>query len=147
MKQDIGFKTFPELKKDYVGEDGLTYYSLKADLVFHDGENDIIIKPFSDGGTFYTNLASTPKFLHFMIPPDKNLYKYPSILHDFLYSSRDVSRRYADKIFLIAIKSELKRLLKDEDNPRTKLVDRIRYNLIAYSFWAMVRIFGKSFRV
>lgn len=144
--EQIGFKTFPSLEKEYE-KDGLTYYSLKSDLVFFDGENNITIKPFSDGGTFYTNLASTPKFLHFMIPPDKSLYKYPSILHDYHYSTKDVSRRYADKIFLIAIKSELKRLLKDEDNPRTKLIDRIRYNLIAYSFWAMVRLFGKSFRV
>ncbi len=141
------FLTRPDLELAYTDLDGINFYLLKSQLVFHNGSKNIIVNPVKDNDSFYTNLASTPRFLHWLIPPDKNLYKYPSILHDYLYSDRSVSRRYADKMFLIAIKSERNRIISETTNKRTKLVDRLRYSLIAYSFWAGVRIFGKGFRV
>ena len=147
MNKDIGFKTKPELETAYIDSKGIHFYILKTDLVFFNGEDNITVRTIYGNDTFYTNLASTPKFLHWLIPPDKSLYKYPSILHDYLYSERTVSRRFADKMFLLAIKSEMRDKLRATSNERTRVVDRIRYTFIAYSFWAMVRIFGKGFRV
>lgn len=147
MDKEIGFKTTLETTFDHLGNDGLKWYSLKSDLVFYNGKDNIIVRGVWNGETFLTNMASTPKWLHWLIPPDKKLYKRASVLHDWLYSHRDVSRRYADKMFLLAIRSEMRDILVNVGNPRTKWLRQIRYTFIAYSFWLAVRLLGKSFRV
>lgn len=146
MNNSIQFKTQLEYAFDHTGNDGRDWYYLKSDLVFFNGKKHLTVRPFEFGETFLTDMASTPKFLHFIIPPDKRLYKRAAVLHDYLYTDRTVSRRYADRMFLLAIRADMKEILVNVGNPRTKLLRSLRYTATAYIFYLVVRIFGKSFR-
>ena len=145
MRNDIGFKTELHLELEFENANGMKFYSLKTDLIFFDGKENIIVPSKMKNETFFTNLASIPKYLHWLIPPDKKLYRKSSVFHDFCYTQRHISRKRADKLFLLATRSELKKLVKQEKKLE-KLYDTIRYTVIAYSFYAMVRVFGRSFR-
>lgn len=147
MNKDIGFKTGLHIEFDHKGNDGLDYYALKSDLTFFNGKDNIVVRPTWNGETFMTNMASTPKWLHWIIPPDKRLYRRAAVLHDWLYCHRTISRRFADKMFLLAIRAEMRDILVNVGNPRTKWLRSLRYTFIAYSFYFAVRLFGRSFRV
>lgn len=47
---------------------------------------------------FRTDLASTPRFLWWLIPPSGE-YIEASVVHDFLYKKKIVNRETADKVF------------------------------------------------
>ena len=49
-----------------------------------------------------TDLASVPRFLHRVLPPD-GPWAEPAVLHDFLYRTKLVSRRCADMLLLEAM--------------------------------------------
>lgn len=146
MNKDIGFKTYPELNPEYEDDNGLMYYSLKTDLVFHNGIDDITVKRVWNQTVFMTNLASTPKFMHWLIPPDNKYYKYPAVLHDFLYDSHDIKRAYADRMFRLAIMSEYKRKIQSEEEQHDKFIYKVKAKIVGWSFWAGVRLFGRWFR-
>lgn len=48
---------------------------------------------------FRTNLASTPKWIHWLLPPDDPHYTRAAVVHDWLYAKAIVSRKDADIIF------------------------------------------------
>jgi len=48
---------------------------------------------------FITDFASTPRISWVLFPSSEGLYKIPSVLHDWLYTSGEVDREYADKVF------------------------------------------------
>jgi len=54
---------------------------------------------------FVTDLASTPRFIWALFPPDGE-YLEAAVLHDYLYKTHKVSKKYADNIFF----NEMKRL-------------------------------------
>lgn len=51
---------------------------------------------------FSTDFASTPKFMHWLIPPT-GIYGKAAVLHDYLYSTGMYSRQQCDDIFLEAM--------------------------------------------
>jgi hypothetical protein len=51
---------------------------------------------------FVTDLASAPRILWAIVPPF-GAYMGAAVLHDFLYSSKIVSRKDADRIFFAAM--------------------------------------------
>jgi len=146
MNKDIGFINRPDLLEEYPDENGVMFYSLKEDMKFFNGVNELLVRKAWNQTVFMTNLASTPKFLHWLIPPDNKYYKYPSVLHDWLYSQKDVPRSFADKMFRLAIISEYKRKIAIETEEHHKLRYRFKSAVVGWSFWAGVRLFGRWFR-
>lgn len=51
---------------------------------------------------YVTDLASTPRWLWWLVPPF-GAYLGAAVLHDFLYSSRPVTRVEADRAFFAAM--------------------------------------------
>lgn len=128
-RRHIGFKSRPNLNLEYE-EDDVKYYSMDKDLIFYNGTNNItILMRDANGGTFHTDIASIPTWLHWLYPPDKNKTKYPSILHDGLYEDKTTfARLYADWMYLLAMRTE-----------------RVNF-FIRWFFFISVRIFGKKYR-
>ena len=54
---------------------------------------------------FYTDFASVPKWLHWLIKP-QGRHSRPSVLHDYLYSLKHFKRYKADIIFYKAMKDD-----------------------------------------
>lgn len=75
---------------------------------------------------FRTNLANTPKWIHWLLPPDDPHYIRAAIVHDFLYGRATVSRKQADTIF---------RKLAIHDGTSTG---------VAYLMYICLRLFGSS---
>lgn len=71
----IKFTLFQEFK--YVGNDGVVYRVPKG---------------------FITDFASIPKYLHIFFSPI-GLYGKAAVLHDYLYSSKVVTKEKADRLF------------------------------------------------
>ena len=65
-----------------------------------DNDGELITVPAG----FITDFASVPRIFWTIFPPDGK-YTAAAILHDFLYSIQDRSRKEVDRIFLIAMKS------------------------------------------
>lgn len=65
----------------------------------------LIYKAFIVPTNFYTDFASVPKFLHWLIKP-QGRHSRASVLHDFLYTLRKFSRFKADVIFYQAMKDD-----------------------------------------
>ena len=81
---------------------------------------------------FRTDLASSPTFMHWVIPPDGE-YAWEACLHDYLYRTPlvPVTRKMADKIFYEALLCEAGKVGKVK----------------AYLMYKAVCIFGsKSYR-
>ena len=82
--------------------DKMDSFTLTEEFVYH--------ITFKDSGHyirvpagFSTDFASTPKWLHWMLPPT-GIYGKAAVLHDYLYSVYYTdSREFADKIFLEAM--------------------------------------------
>jgi hypothetical protein len=56
---------------------------------------------------FKTNLASIPRVLWSLIPPQFTSFVAPAILHDFLYNCPgNLNRRYADEVLYSALRAE-----------------------------------------
>lgn len=113
MKQDIGFKTFPKFKKEFIGNDGLPVYIMDRDLRFQLEEKDFVVKDSDNSGVFYTNLCSVPSFkifgfkvFWFLHKPTSKQTKKSSALHDFMHGQKSTSRHYDNWVYLIATKSE-----------------------------------------
>lgn len=87
--------------------------------------NDIVIPR-----GFITDFASTPKWIHWLFEPQSKYYSKASIVHDYLYFSKKLTRLEADKEFLNAMKDE-----QTELNPRTAWLTR-------YAFYWIVRAIG-----
>ena len=95
-------------------EEGEKYYSMDSDLIFCTGKivkgklEKIVIKAIDESGAiFYSNLASIPKLLRWLVKPDSKRIKFPALLHDGLYGETKLFKRvYADWIFLLALKVE-----------------------------------------
>jgi len=66
--------------------------------VGYKGSDDRITIPAG----FITDLATSPRILWSIIPPFGR-YLSPSILHDYLYFSKEVSRKKSDEIFYEAM--------------------------------------------
>ena len=76
---------------------------------------------------FETDYASIPRLFRFFFSPTEKGVWRAAILHDWLYANAPVSRRFADSIFVYAMKSDGAGFLKR--------------NLI----WLAVRLFGWLF--
>ncbi|RLC86925.1 MAG: phage tail protein [Chloroflexi bacterium] len=61
---------------------------------------------------FSTDFASTPKILWGLFPPMDADYAKSAAIHDWLYYRQEVTRRFADELFLIALKSQGVRFFK-----------------------------------
>ncbi len=123
------FITKPNFIYEFTGDDGLKKYSMDSDLVFWNGKKQFIAKAVDHNETFITNLASLPKWIHWLIKPDSKYLKYGSALHDFLYDEKDIYKRVdADWTYLQA--------LKVEGCPF----------VLRWGFFFGVRIFGSSYR-
>lgn len=85
-----------------------------------DGEDYIVPMGFK------TDLASIPRFLWSILPPQQADYVAPAILHDFFYETGLVNRRLADSILFCYL--------------RRNGVGVFVSNLM----WIAVRLFGKS---
>jgi len=115
------FENKAKLKFEYKDDKGVRFYTLKEDLVFiHDKDRIIVPK-----NIYYTDLASVPKGLQWIFKPNGK-YTRASIVHDYLYDNRAISRYKADLIFLRAMKS-------DNVNFSTR-----------WLFFGMVRFFGSG---
>ena len=55
---------------------------------------------------FFTDLATTPKWVWSFYPPNSRYYTKSSIIHDYLYDKSNFSRLKCDWIFLKAMKDE-----------------------------------------
>ena len=75
---------------------------------------------------FETDLASVPRLLWAVFPPWMPGLLAPAVLHDWLYSTKPVSRQRADAIFREA--------MADCGLPKWK----------RWAIWASVRLFGGS---
>ena len=113
FKPKAYFEHKPNLIFEYE-EEGEKYYSMDSDLIFCTGKmiegekEKIIIKAIDESGAiFYSNLASIPKWLTWLIKPDRDKLKYAALLHDGLYGALTLGKRvYDDWIFLLALKVE-----------------------------------------
>lgn len=107
------FLTDAKLKFEFTDDDGVKWYSLKDKLVLYTDkelynsstvltkDNLIIVPPF----TFLSDLASVPKVFQKIYKPNGK-YTRSALIHDYLYSKREVNRFYADKIFLECMKAD-----------------------------------------
>lgn len=75
-----------------------------------------------------TDFASIPRFFWRMFPPHFKKYRQGSVVHDYLYITKDVivSRAFAD--------TEFRRILISKNTPKWQ----------AWLFWACVRLFGNK---
>ena len=74
-----------------------------AELVYITTER--IINVVEEG--FITDGASIPRaFWTFIGSPFTGLYRKPALIHDHFYATQKVTRKYADKLFLDAMKDE-----------------------------------------
>ena len=89
-------------------------YYLKEPLVW----NDISV---SKG--FITDFASTPKWIHWLFPP-QGKYSKASIVHDFMYSVNWYTRKEADETF--------KDIMRHDGTSKAT----------SYIFYLSVRLFG-----
>lgn len=74
------------------------YYRLLEGFEYHVGDfpsNEIIIVPAG----FITDFASTPVFLHPILPP-RGKYGKAAVIHDYCYETACYSKLDSDKIFL-----------------------------------------------
>lgn len=128
-KKHIGFKSRPNLSLEYE-EKGIKYYSMDKDLTFYNGKNNLVIQRVdASGGVFHTDIATIPKWIHWLYPPNKSKTKYPSILHDGLYEDKAIfARLYADWMYLLSMKTE-----------------KVNF-FVRWFFFFSVRIFGKKYR-
>ena len=94
------FNSNAKLKFEYRDSEGVRWYSLKSELIFLDNK-DVYIIPRS---TFLFDCASVPNLLQFIYKP-MGSYTEASILHDYLYAQRNVSRLKADNLFYKAMRS------------------------------------------
>ena len=71
------------------------------------GERWVLVEPLTYSGCretfsvpagFHTDFASTPRFLWWWLPPFGR-YLQAAVLHDYLYSSKPIPRKDADRIF------------------------------------------------
>lgn len=112
------FRTKLKVEKDSI-VNGVKWYRLKAPLLYDD-----FIVPVG----FKTDLATIPKQLTWIFKPNGK-YARASVLHDFLYDKKVVSRKEADIIFKEA-------MLKDGVS-----------DLVADIFYVSVRLFGGRYYV
>ncbi len=89
-------KFLTPLKDKYI--DG-GWYEMTEELVVADGNNLYIVPK-----EFLTDFASTPRWLHFLFPP-RGPWSKASVLHDFLYWGKQVSRFKADWLFFKAMRA------------------------------------------
>lgn len=96
-----------------------TTYELKEDFQYG---SHIVPKGYR------TDLATTPKFIWSIYPPNSKYYTKSSIIHDYLYDFSDFSRLKCDWIFLKAMKDE-------------------GFNMVGrWLFFIGVRLFGGRYR-
>lgn len=94
------FASTPLLR--YVGQDeaGLAVFVVAEDLIFEvglDGDRGSGIVVTVPAG-FATNLASVPRLLRWLFPPD-GPWLAAAVLHDFLYGLKGCTRFLADALF------------------------------------------------
>jgi len=85
-----------ELKVDQLGDS--KYYILTEGFEYHVGDypsDEVIVVPAG----FITDFASSPKFLHWLIPP-KGKYGKACVIHDFCYFTGYDTKFRCDSIFL-----------------------------------------------
>ena len=117
------FNAKAKLKYEYRDSEGVRWYSLKSELIFLD-DKDVYIVPRS---TFLFDVASVPNLLQFIYKPTGS-YTEASVLHDYLYTQRNISRHKADNLFYKAMKSS-------------------KVNIFTRTlFWVSVRLVGASHR-
>lgn len=72
---------------------------------------EIIVNLITDGSRyvvikgFITDLASIPRIFWAILPPFGK-YILAAIIHDYMYKSKQVSRKFADKEFLLRMKED-----------------------------------------
>jgi hypothetical protein len=86
--------TFKILNKLIVSIDDATYWRVEIDWKVSVNEHIYVVPKH-----FHFNFASTPRFTWIIFPPATGLYKKATALHDWMYSTNIVSRKYADTIF------------------------------------------------
>jgi len=98
-------------------------WELLQDLVY-EGARDTFVVPAS----FTTDFASVPRAFWNIVPPTGK-YTKAAVLHDWLYSSHEVSRKDADGIFLRVMKESGVGLIKRHMMYRAvRLFGRKAYN-------------------
>lgn len=89
------FTTTPTLA---VGDDDLWTLTLPLEYITEAGESIVVPAGFE------TDLASIPQVFQNLIPINGR-HRAPAILHDYLYSIKDRTRKACDDLFLEAMKS------------------------------------------
>jgi hypothetical protein len=98
-----------KLKTKYIGKvDGVKLYELKEPLKYissdlHQNKGIDFHKCYTVPQGFKTDFASVPKGLQFLYKP-QGKYSRASVLHDYLYTSKVVSRFKADEEFYQAMR-------------------------------------------
>ncbi len=85
-------------------------------------------KPYDVPKRFETNLASIPRFLWSIFPPQYTEFVEPAVLHDYMYSCpKGLSRRFADDVLYSA------------------LIHNHVSKFTASIFWISARLFGDEY--
>ena len=88
---------------------------------------------------FITDFATTPRLIHWIFKPDSKGYKKSSVLHDYLYTLRNMNRWKADLIFLEAMKHE-QSLITDT------WYRKLRWFITRWVFFGGVFVFGSIYK-
>lgn len=90
-----------ELKISYV--DGVIWELIKPLVYIYDTEENIMQSIEAEAG-FRMDMASIPRPFWFIIGPPTGKYAPAATIHDWLYAHQTVTRKEADRIFLLAMK-------------------------------------------
>ena len=78
---------------------GKNSYKLLSPLVYQFGSSIFAAKK-----GFVTDFASIPRLLRFLIDDDDADIREAAVIHDWLYSTKEVSRKFADCVLMTAMK-------------------------------------------
>lgn len=84
------------IRRRVSGSNSKPYYRLEKGLLIELSDKLIILIP--EG--FVWDLSSVPRFLWGLLPPDGD-FELASLIHDYLYVTKIVTRDFADKEMLI----------------------------------------------
>ena len=86
----------PIIKSRVFGHNTINKYRLEVDLKIELSNKLVICIPKG----YVWDLASTPRFLWWLFPPDSDA-ELAFLIHDYLYENRIISREFADREMLV----------------------------------------------
>lgn len=118
------------------------FYSLKSPLTYQYEKQIKRVNVKGEDDLFIFNLASVPYYLRWIYKPTNKQTFYPSIIHDYDYTFKKISRLKADlKLFRLQ-RSEQKFYLKEIENIRTRFVTGVKYFFSRWTLFILLRCFG-----